>query len=318
MKQLKNYSVIKYQAKDFELWNNFIAEAKNASFLFHRNFMEYHADRFDDFSLLVFENEILKAVLPANIVGNQVFSHQGLTYGGLVLNKNEITQNVEIIFEVILLFLKSNNILELILKPIIPIYSKNPSFELDYFLIQKGASLFRKDLNLAIDFSHSLKISKSKLKHFRKDNKAALYIKKEAQFESFWNQVLIPRLNQKHNVNPVHNLEEIEYLASKFPENINQYNVYLEDEILAGITIFQTENVVKSQYGATTDKGQIFRALDFLFISLINDFKDKFAFFDMGIVNENQGKSINYGLLKQKEELGCSVFIQDHYQISIS
>lgn len=317
MKQLKNYSVKKYQTEHFEAWNNFIAEAKNATFLFHRDFMEYHCDQFEDFSLLVFENEILKAVLPANIVENQVFSHQGLTYGGLVLKKNEIAQDVENIFESVLVFLKSQNISDLILKPIIPIYSKTPSFELDYFLIQKGASLFRKDLNLAIDFSQPLKISKSKLKHFRKENKSTLYIKKETQFESFWNQVLIPRLNQKHNVNPVHSLKEIEYLASKFPDNINQYNVYLEDEILAGITIFKAGTVVKSQYGATTEKGQIFRALDFLFINLINDFKDNFNFFDMGIVNENQGKSINYGLLKQKEELGCSVFIQDHYQISI-
>lgn len=315
---MKNFIVKKYLSEDFIVWNKFVAEAKNATFLFHRDFMEYHSDRFKDFSLLVFKNEILKAVLPANIVKNQVFSHQGLTYGGLVLNENEKTQDVEAIFDSILDFLKINNIDTLVLKPMASIYNKNASFELDYFLIQKGAMLFRKDLNLAIDFSQKLKISKSKLKHFRKENKDELYIKKENQFETFWNQVLIPRLSQKHGVNPVHSLNEIEYLASQFPENIHQYNVYLEDEILAGITIFQTVNVVKSQYGATTDKGQIYRALDFLFINLIKDFKDNFNFFDMGNVNENEGKSINYGLLNQKEELGCSVFIQDHYQITIT
>ena len=315
---MKNYTVKKYQTKDFYVWNNFIADAKNATFLFHRSFMEYHSGRFEDFSLLIFENEILKAVLPANIVENQVFSHQGLTYGGLVLKESEITQDVESIFESILIFLKSNDIIDFVIKPIISIYSRYPSFEIDYFLIQKGGALFRKDLNLAIAFSKPLKISKSKLKHFRKDNKNELLIKKENQFESFWNKVLIPRLNEKHNVNPVHSLEEIQYLAEKFPNNIHQFNVYMDDEILAGITIFESHNVVKSQYGATTERGEKYRALDFLFINLIYEFKDKFAYFDMGIVNENQGKTVNYGLLKQKEELGCSVFIQDHYKISIN
>ena len=46
--------------------------------------MEYHKERFEDFSLLVFDKVKLVAVLPANRVDNKVYSHQGLTYGGLV------------------------------------------------------------------------------------------------------------------------------------------------------------------------------------------------------------------------------------------
>ena len=83
---MKNYTVRRYSSEYFELWNAFISIAKNATFLFHRDFMEYHSDRFQDFSLLVFEGEKLMSVLPANRVGDTVFSHQGLTYGGLVLD----------------------------------------------------------------------------------------------------------------------------------------------------------------------------------------------------------------------------------------
>ena len=84
---MKNYTVRKYEVSDFELWNAFISKAKNATFLFHRDFMEYHKDRFNDFSLLIFENEKLISVLPANIIENTIFSHQGLTYGGLVYSE---------------------------------------------------------------------------------------------------------------------------------------------------------------------------------------------------------------------------------------
>jgi len=102
-------------------------------------------------------------------------------------------------------------------------------------------------------------------------------------------------------------------LKNRFPENIKQFVIYLDNQIVAGITIFKTKNVVKSQYGAVTDKGEKNRALDFLFISLINQYREEgYAFFDMGIVTEN-----NLGLLKQKEELGCEIYTQDFYRLEM-
>jgi hypothetical protein len=79
---VKNYTVRRYQKSDYLHWNTFVSKAKNATFLLHRGFMDYHKDRFEDYSLMVFENEKLVAVLPANRVDGCVYSHQGLTYGG--------------------------------------------------------------------------------------------------------------------------------------------------------------------------------------------------------------------------------------------
>ncbi|MFT7164355.1 MAG: hypothetical protein ACI9CZ_000928, partial [Flavobacterium sp.] len=84
---MKNYSVRKYQESDYANWNAFIGQAKNATFLFHRDFMEYHKDRFQDNSLIVSYKDKWIGVMPANKVGNETFSHQGLTYGGLVYNE---------------------------------------------------------------------------------------------------------------------------------------------------------------------------------------------------------------------------------------
>ena len=69
---MKKYSIRPYQESDYELWNTFVSAAKNATFLFHRDFMEYHKERFEDFSLLVFDKVKLVAVLPANRVDNKV------------------------------------------------------------------------------------------------------------------------------------------------------------------------------------------------------------------------------------------------------
>lgn len=314
---MKNYTVRLYQPEDFDAWNAFISQAKNATFLFHRDFMEYHKDHFQDFSLIVEDNKKWVAVLPANRVEDIVYSHQGLTYGGLVYDSKLNADEVAVIFDNLLLYFKEHKIRALFYKPIIAIYNKKSSHEMDYFLFQKKAVLYRRDLNLAIDFSSDYKISKSKMKHFRRISESDIEMRKETRFESFWDEVLIPRLQEKHNVQPVHTKQEIQLLADKFPEKIIQYNAYFKDEIVAGITLFHFGNVVKSQYGATTRQGENLRALDFLFINLIHEFKDRVAFFDMGTVTENNEIGYNRGLLKQKEELGCSVYNQDFYSLSL-
>ena len=314
---MKKYSIKKYNQEDFSVWNDFIAQAKNATFLFHRDFMEYHKDRFEDFSLLVFEDEKLRAVLPANKKGNDLYSHQGLTYGGLVYTSKLNAEKVESILDEILLFLKENQIETFYYKPIPDFYFSEGNKEMNFFLMKRKAVLERKEMNLAVNLTVPLKISKSKMKHFRRIENLDLDIFEEEHFDPFWEKVLEPRLQEKFNTKPVHSKEEMALLKAKFPQNIKQYAAYRNDEIIAGITIFETKNVVKSQYGATSKIGEEFRALDFLFINLIHKYKRKGKhFFDMGIVNSDS-EDYNSGLLKQKEELGCSVYSQDFYKIAI-
>ena len=70
--------------------------------------MDYHSDRFHDYSLMVFDEDKLVAVLPANKNENTVFSHQGLTYGGLVLNSKAKLSSVISILKGVLHFLNEN------------------------------------------------------------------------------------------------------------------------------------------------------------------------------------------------------------------
>lgn len=313
---MKIYKVKKYQESDSENWNAFIAQAKNATFLFHRDFMEYHKDhRFEDYSLIVLDGEKWVAVLPANRVGDEIFSHQGLTYGGLVYSEKLGAEVVREILDMLLNFLIENKFRNLILKLIPNFYHLSSSNEIDYFLFYKKAQLINRSMNLAINYNNNLHISKSKLKHFKRISKLGITIIEQEDCTLFWNSILIPRLQEKHNVSPVHSLEEINSLKLEFSKNIKQFNAYFQGEIVAGITLFCSQKVVKSQYGATSSQGEKIRALDYLFISLIKKFELEYSYFDMGVVDDKD--MFNKGLLKQKEELGCSVWVQDTYKINL-
>lgn len=312
---MKTFSVKQYQKNDFENWNAFIGQAKNATFLFHRDFVEYHNDRFEDYSLIVLDGEKWVAVLPANVVGNSVFSHQGLTYGGLVYTEKLKLVSVIEIFKSVLLFLNENKIVKLHLKLIPSIYNQKPAEELNYALFLTEAQLIRRDTLAVIDFSQQNSLSKLRKRSIQKGISNDFSIKEVNDFEEFWDEILIPNLEQKHQAKPVHSLEEITKLKVLFPKNIRQFNVYENGVIIAGTTIFESENVAHCQYiSGREDKNEL-GGLDVLFQHLISDiFKHK-RFFDFGISNENQGRKLNNGLSYWKESFGASTIVQDFYEV---
>ncbi len=315
---MKEYKVRLYQKDDFEKWNTFVKSAKNATFLFHRNFIEYHNNRFSDFSLLIFQEEKLISVLPANRVDNCIYSHQGLTYGGLILDDKITLPKVILIFKQIQKFLSSNKIDTLFLKQIPSIYCETFSDEINYCMFVLKAKNYRVDTLSVLDLSKPLVFSKDRKSGISKGSDCYLEVIEETKFDAFWNQILIPNLSLKHEVTPVHSLEEITNLKSNFPENIRQFNVYQDDKIVAGTTIFETKFVAHSQYISGNPAKNVNGSLDFLHHHLItNVFKDK-PFFDFGISNENSGLNINSGLLYWKESFGAKTVIQNFYEISTS
>ncbi|GIZ10129.1 GNAT family N-acetyltransferase [Flavobacterium sp. UMI-01] len=315
---MKTYHIKRYTATDYKQWNDFVQQAKNATFLFHRDFMEYHKDRFEDYSLMVYEGTKLVAVLPANRVGEVVHSHQGLSYGGLVYGESLKLASVIAVFQKILFFLNENTVSKINLKLIPSIYHNKPAEELQYALFLVNAKLIRRDSLSVVDLVKNISISKDRKNNIKKGKRNDLVIKEEVSFDLFWNEVLIPNLEVKHNSKPVHSITEISYLKSIFPNNIRQFNVYKGNQIIAGTTIFTSENVAHSQYISKNNLDKNYRSLDFLHAHLLFNVFRGVRFFDFGISNEMQGRKLNEGLSYWKESFGASTIAHDFYEVKTS
>ena len=312
---MKSYIIKPYETKDYNDWNTFISKAKNATFLFHRDFMEYHQDRFEDFSLIVMEGETIVCVLPANRVDNILYSHQGLTYGGLVYGDKLKQAGVISVLKALLSFLEQNGIDKIYFKTIPFIYHHKPAEEINYALFLAAAKLERRDSLSVIDLTKSYCIANGRKEGIKKGIIANLKIKEVEDFKDFWNKILIPNLINKHQVKPVHSLEEITKLKMLFPDNIRQFNVYHNDNIVAGTTVFVSQNVAHSQYIAADETRNKNGSLDFLHNYLLTEVFIEKRFFDFGISNENQGKKLNGGLAFWKESFGASTLVQDFYEV---
>ena len=280
--------------------------------------MDYHSDKFKDNSLLIYKNSKLVALFPLNITDGKVYSHQGLTYGGIIV-KNDIKfiKYLELFTEV-LIYLHDISIDKLFIKQIPLIYNSNFNGELDYLSFISAGVIYRRDIISVIDMQNDFKISKDRIQGYKRGLKNNLEIREVDNFDDFWNSLLIPTLSKKYSVKPVHNLDEIKQLKDSFRENIKQFNVYHKDKIVAGTTIFQTKNVVHVQYiGSTTEKNSL-GSLDFLFYKLIKEIYVDHRYFDFGNSHENEGMKINQGLNYWKEGFGARSVTQDFYEIETS
>src|SRR5690606_322464 len=100
----------------------------------------------------------------------------------------------------------------------------------------------------------------------------------------------------------------------RFQENIKQFNVYKEGQIVAGATVFETSTVAHAQYISANEIGRKTGGLDLLFHYLLEHFSHK-KYFDFGISNEAQGMKVNKGLLNWKESYGGRSIAHDFYEI---
>jgi len=100
-----SFKIKKYEDLDKIMWNDFLLKCKNYHFMFNRDFMEYHSDRFKDFSL-IFKNDKHKiiALLPGNIKDKIFYSHQGLTFGGFLIDRGVHTADMLELFAQLKIF----------------------------------------------------------------------------------------------------------------------------------------------------------------------------------------------------------------------
>lgn len=304
----------RYRREDKELWNSFVSKARNATFLFDRNYMDYHADRFDDNSFIFYHKGKLKAVLPANVAGDTLYSHQGLTYGGLLLDKKATVEDVLECFDSLNSWLRENGISKVVYKALPWIYQQYPSEEDLYALTWKcKAQLISRNIASTIVIDNKLKFAESRKSGIRKALSLNIEVGESNDVDGFWH-VLEDNLGNRYNAKPVHTASEMKLLMSRFPNNIKLYVAKMNGEIVGGTLIYVTPQVVHTQYISASVEGKKHGALDLLFDYIINKVYANCRYFDFGKSTEQGGAYLNEPLIFQKEGFGGRGVCYDWYQ----
>ena len=298
-------------------WNEFIKKSKNGTFLFERDYMEYHADRFTDCSLMFRdENEKLAAVLPANRKDDALISHGGLTFGGIISGDRMKTPRMLEIFESLIEFARHNELKRVVYKAVPHIYHRQPAEEDLYALFRFNARLVRRDVSTTIQLKEKLSFSKGRKWATAQSRKTRVEVRETGDFATFM-LLEAELLAAKYNAVPVHTAAEIKVLASLFPNNIRLFAAFLDEKMLAGAIVYESQTTAHTQYIASSDTGKESFALDAVLNHLITSRCAEKKYFDFGISTEQQGRYLNNGLIDFKESWGGRAAVYDTYEIEI-
>lgn len=298
-------------------WNLFVAASKNGTFLFDRRFMDYHADRFCDHSLLVYRDQRLYALLPANQKDDTLVSHGGLTYGGLVTDSRCSAKGVLDAFTAINEYLRQQGFRHVVYKAVPWIYHQLPAEEDLYALTSVcHARLTIRDISSAIIGDRKIRFSESRKSGIRKAHRQGLTIAESTDFAAFW-QILNENLTGKYGVRPVHSIVELKLLHSRFPEKIRLYMVFDGETPVGGTLLFLTPQVLHTQYISANAFGKQHGAIDLLFDHLINNTYKDYPYIDFGKSTVSDSADLNEQLIFQKEGFGARAVCYDTYEYDL-
>jgi hypothetical protein len=298
-------------------WNLFVAASKNGTFLFDRHFMDYHSDRFCDHSLLVYRDQRLYALLPANQKDDTLVSHGGLTYGGLVTDSRCSAKGVLDAFTAINEYLRQQGFRHVVYKAVPWIYHQLPAEEDLYALTSVcHARLTIRDISSAIIGDRKIRFSESRKSGIRKAHRQGLTIAESTDFAAFW-QILNENLTGKYGVRPVHSVAELELLHSRFPEKIRLYMAFDGETPVGGTLLFLTPQVLHTQYISANAFGKQHGAIDLLFDHLINNTYKDYPYIDFGKSTVSDSADLNEQLIFQKEGFGARAVCYDTYEYDL-
>ncbi len=302
--------IIRYTPEHKKEWDDFVKRAVSFSILFYRDYIEYHQSRFNDCSLLLYEKNKLKALLPANITANHFYSHQGLTYGGMVCKKNIGFEKIALYYDEFICYIKEIGFQAYTVKTIPHFYHSSLCQSQDFYFEKKGIYSRYQDLGAYI-YCRNHEFPKSSIER-RKLRLDLFTFEEQASLEEFW-PVLESNLKEQHQTIPIHTIEEIKYLQEIFPKNIyvNAVRNNITNEIDAGAVLFDNGDVLKMQYIATSRDGRSNRAIHALYYLIIDTYKTSKEFIDMGTCMIND--EVNLSLLYLKQRFGASIYCANKY-----
>ena len=305
--------IVRYTPDQKQAWNDFVSRSKNGTFLLDRDYMDYHADRFTDHSLMVYRRDKLYALLPGNIAGDTFYSHQGLTYGGFIMSDRTAAADVVQLFRLLNDKFRREGIHKVIYKPTPWIYHRQPSEEDLYAVVEVCGATVSRGLSSTISRDHQNKWYRIRECGARHAKQLGLTVEETEDYKPFW-QVLSNNLRERYGLNPVHTVEEIEMLHRRMPDHIRLVVVREGDETIGGTVLYVSDRVVHSQYIAASPKGKQVHALDLLFDVVIRKALATHPYFDFGISTEKRGTYLNEHLIYQKEGFGGRGVCYDWYE----
>ncbi|ORJ57147.1 hypothetical protein [Geothermobacter hydrogeniphilus] len=251
---IPRWSLIPYQPALQPVWDEAVSAACNGHFIFRRDYLDYHADRFRDASFILRRSRKVVALLPAHRRDDSLVSHGGLSFGGWLQVPGCRFQDIEAGFNLLADTMAEQKLRRLSYTPIPHPYHNAPCEQDGYLLQRLGARLDGSRLAAFAANPADIKRPHEIRRQMKRGaENLPLDFFETDDLPTFW-QHLQAFLRLRHEAEPVHSLEEITLLKRRFPAQIRFLVGRHRQRWAVGNVVFLHPRVIRFQYG--------FRSLD--------------------------------------------------------
>lgn len=313
-------AIRRYDHASATKWDRFCSASINGTFLHSRQFLSYHGDRFTDASVLIEESGKLVGIFPAAVAPaakELIVSHPGATFGGIVHQGRLAGMKMLDAITALKHHYASLGYRRVLYKAVPHIYMQAQAQDDLYALYRLRAERVRCDLSCAIDLASRRQPSERRKRSLKKALRVTNVSRDSNLIGEFW-RVLEGNLESKHDARPIHSLDEIGLLQSRFPEEIHVRCGLIDGKVEGGVLLFNSSRVWHAQYISSSARGHELSVLDAVFDSIITEAGERGArYIDFGTSNEAGGQILNDGLYRFKHEFGGGGVAHEFYQISL-
>lgn len=305
-----------YNESHRSAWENLVDSSYNGTFMHKRAFIEYHKDRFEDASLVIYNDEKICGIFPAVKYEDKVVSHPGLAIGGLVYNDSVRGYDL---LDILIKIKETYNYLPIIYKTTPSEFQRHSVSDDIWALYNLKAKKISCELSsilnpLTTNYEY-WPDKKDELSHLKNNIVlSAMNLSDLDLVKEFWEKVLIPNLN-KYDIKPTHTPEDIQYLYNNFPVFVKGLLARHESgKMLGGLIIFRFNKCYHVQYSVTNSKGRALNALTVLHHYMIETLPSDIHFYSFGKSTEDSGHKLNSNLYYYKNGFGGGSMNYDTYE----
>lgn len=299
--------IVKYTLDLKKTWDDFVYNFSFNGTVFHtKEFLSYHPeDRFQDESVLIYDDNKLLSVFPCCFLNNsnKYFSHGGSSHGGPVILKGlKSSKIIEIIKLVIEYYKKLQHPLSMRIPE--QVFSDEPIDPILYGFQSQGFKLST-ELSVSAPLKNlESRLSKNSIRNIKKYKDFEL-VYDDKSYTLFHN--MLTENLKKHNATPTHSLSELLNLRDIFGPQRNMLILTKQNnQILSGIWSVKCRNTWYAFYICKDYNIQGNHSTAFsLYQSMVESRSKGATDYCFGICTENGGSYLNTGLVDFKESMGA-------------
>lgn len=322
----KKTEIIPFHKKHTEEWEALVERSNNGTLYHTQNFLNYHPKgKFNNFHHLIAVDGVVRAVIPGAVTeserGKTFVSYPGTSFGGFVVPEEFGLEDSDGIIVAFLEYLKEQGFkrAEITLPPVF--FSRRQNNHADFILSREGFGFRKREITSVVTLNYPggdimAAFDSACRRAVRKAVSEGVEVRiddSESSYRAYYH-ILEKNLGLRHNVKPVHTVEEMMDIKARFPDRVFLFGAFHEKKMIAGIWMIRANRDVSvAFYISHKHECQNLRPTNLLYYETIRQavaWNQKY--YDLGLFTVNMAP--NYGLGRFKESFGAQGMFRDYFR----